>query len=201
MLGHELAVEQAEIADLQPGDEPCQCNLRRIGPTAEHAFAEKGSPELHAVKTADEAIALPYLDRIGMAGTVKCDHRTLQLGIDPGLFAVCAGCDHAREIAIVGHQEPSRAKCPAKRTRKMESTKRNDRPVPGLDPKQLVRLAAVGHRKNSGGIAVEQQTRVETTHKRTTMVVTGYPALCPAAGRGALPWASRRWVARSVPGA
>jgi len=49
MLSHELAVEQGEIADLEPRDEPRQRNLRGIGHPAEHAFAEKGSAELHSI--------------------------------------------------------------------------------------------------------------------------------------------------------
>src|SRR5437764_10587500 len=46
----------------------------------------------------------------------------------------------------------------------METVERDDRAVAWLDPKQFLRLAAVGHRKNAGRIALEQKARIEATH-------------------------------------
>jgi len=40
--GHELAVEQGEVADPQSRHQPGQRDLRCIGHPAEHRFAEKG---------------------------------------------------------------------------------------------------------------------------------------------------------------
>ena len=66
MLGHELAVKQREIADLEPGDEPGERDLRRVARAAEHAFAEEGTAELHAIEPTDEfavgIIGTPHLD-------------------------------------------------------------------------------------------------------------------------------------------
>lgn len=49
MIGHELAIEQQEMAEAKPGYEPRQRNLRRVGATAEHRFAEEGPAKAHAV--------------------------------------------------------------------------------------------------------------------------------------------------------
>ena len=54
VLGHELAVEKREIADLEARDEPGQRDLRRVGSAAEHAFAEEGAAEADAVEAAGE---------------------------------------------------------------------------------------------------------------------------------------------------
>ena len=50
MIGHELAVEQGEAADLEARDQPGERDLRRVGRAAEHAFAEKGAAEAHAIE-------------------------------------------------------------------------------------------------------------------------------------------------------
>jgi hypothetical protein len=62
MLGHELAVEKAEVADLESRDQPCEGDLRCIGPAAEHALAEESAAELHTVEAADQLGAVPDLD-------------------------------------------------------------------------------------------------------------------------------------------
>jgi hypothetical protein len=71
VIGHELAVEQPEAADLQPRHQPGQSHLRSIGASREHAFAEEGRAELHAVKAADKLPILPALDRMGVAEAVE----------------------------------------------------------------------------------------------------------------------------------
>jgi hypothetical protein len=38
----------------------------------------------------------------------------------------------------------------------MEAIKRDDGPVARLDPEQLGRIAAVGHRKDAGGVTLQQ---------------------------------------------
>ena len=54
VVGHELAVEQREIAGLEARDQPGERDLRGVGRAAEHAFAEEGAAELDAVEPADE---------------------------------------------------------------------------------------------------------------------------------------------------
>jgi hypothetical protein len=110
MFRHELAVEKREIAGLEPRDEPGERNFRRIAHPAEHALAEEGTAELHAVKPADQLATLADLDRMGVAGLVKGQHRPLELAVDPGLLALGARGDDGREVEVVGDLEPARPK-------------------------------------------------------------------------------------------
>ena len=100
MLGHELTVEQSEIARLQASDQPGERDFRRVADAAEHAFAEKGPAELHSVDPAGEPIVTPDLDRMGVARSVQGEHGLLELGVDPRLLAVGAGGDHSGEVAV-----------------------------------------------------------------------------------------------------
>ena len=134
---------------------------------------------------------------MGVARAVQREHRALELGVDPGLLAVGAGGDDAGEIAVAGDREPARADRPAKRAREVEAIQRDDRPVARLDPEQLVRVAAVGHRENAGGIALEQEARVEATYgasyPRRDRDVRESPGPCPAGGTG-----GRRWSVSTI---
>jgi hypothetical protein len=105
MLGHELAIEQSEIADLEPRDEPRERDFRGVARTAEHALAKESAAELHAIEPADERPLVPYLDRMGVARAVEREHGALEVGVDPGLFAVGAGGDGAREGAVEGDRK------------------------------------------------------------------------------------------------
>src|SRR5437868_13216444 len=115
MVGHELAIEQAEIADLEPSDEPGERDLRGVPFAAEHALAEEGAAQLHAIDSADEVGAVPDLDRMGMARRVQSEHRPLDVGVDPRLLAVGTAGDHAREIPVVADLEPAEADGPRER--------------------------------------------------------------------------------------
>jgi hypothetical protein len=88
-----------------------------------------------------------------------------------GRFAVGAGGDHAAEVAVVSDREPARAQGPPERTRQMEAVERDDRAVPRLDPEQLARLAAVRHREDAGRVALEEQARVEASHRERLSVI------------------------------
>jgi len=165
VLGHELAVEKREIADPEACDEPGQSNLRCVAGAAEHALSEEGAPELYAVETADQLTPEAYLDRMGVAGLMERKHGPLELGVDPGLLAIGASGDDRREFAVVGHFETAGAQRSPERAREVEAVERKDRPVARLDPEQLGRIAAVGHREDPGGITLQQQARVEATHE------------------------------------
>jgi hypothetical protein len=66
MAGDELRVEQGEAAISQARHEIDQRNLARVARAREHALAEEGAAEMHAVKTAGEFSVLPHLDRVAM---------------------------------------------------------------------------------------------------------------------------------------
>jgi hypothetical protein len=67
MLGHELAVEQPETARNQSCDQPGERHLGRVGAGGKHALAKEGAAQLHAVQPADQFLAFPAFDRMGMA--------------------------------------------------------------------------------------------------------------------------------------
>jgi hypothetical protein len=164
MVGHELAVQKLEAADAQPRNQPGQRDLGRVRHRTEHALAEEGAAQLDAVKAANQLLLVPHLHGVGVAQAVKFEHRLLDFRIDPRLIAVSAASDDPGEVAVPADLESARAQRPAERPRQMEAFERDDRAAPRLDPEQVVRIAAVGHRKDPGGIALEQQARVETNH-------------------------------------
>ena len=59
----------------------------------------------------------------------------------------------------------------------MEAVERDDRPLARLDPEQLARVAAVGHRENPVGIALKQQARIEATHASLCALPTHFSGL------------------------
>ena len=105
MIGHELAVEQGEVADFQPRDEPRQRGLRGVGGAAEHRFAEESAPEANAVDPADEKPVLPAFDRMGVTGGVEAERRALDIGVDPSLRTVGAALHHGMKIAVDGDRK------------------------------------------------------------------------------------------------
>jgi hypothetical protein len=164
VLGHELAVEQREAADLEPGDQPRERNLRCVGPAAEHALAEEGPAQFHAIEAADERAIAPDFDGMSVTGGVKRMHRPLEFGIDPGFLAVGASGDDAAEIGIARHREAARPQRSSKRAGQMEPIERQDRAIARLDPEQLGGIAAVGHREDARCVTLQQETRIEATH-------------------------------------
>ena len=67
MAGDELRVEQLEAPKFEPRDEIDERDLARVARSREHALAEEGAAEMHAVKPADQFAALPDFDRVAMA--------------------------------------------------------------------------------------------------------------------------------------
>ncbi len=66
MVGHELAIEQQEMAEPEPRHKPGKRDLRRIGSKAEHRFAEEGAAKAHPVEATNQfavvALAMPAFD-------------------------------------------------------------------------------------------------------------------------------------------
>ena len=95
MIGDELAVEQLVAAEAQPRDEVGKGDLGGVGHPAEHAFAEIGAAQRHAVEAADQIAAnvsaAPHLDRMGVAVAVEDRVGLLDLPVDPGFRAIGGG--------------------------------------------------------------------------------------------------------------
>lgn len=84
MPGHELSVEQREAPIFQSGDEIDQRDLARVAGSREHALAEKGTAEMHAVKAAGKGAVLPDLDRMAMAEREQIAIEAPDPPVDPG---------------------------------------------------------------------------------------------------------------------
>ena len=67
MLGDELRVEQREAAAFEPRHEMDQRDLRGVALAVEHALAEEGGAEPHAVEPADQPPVPVGLDGVAMA--------------------------------------------------------------------------------------------------------------------------------------
>jgi hypothetical protein len=166
VVGDELAIEQGEVADLEPRDEPRQRDLRRVGGPAEHRFAEEGAAQLDPVEPTDEIAPailadVPALDRMSETGAVEAARGLLDGGVDPRLLAVGAGQHDLVERLVMGDGEAARAKAASERARAMEALEREVRALPRLDPEDVVGVATVGHREDACGIATKQQAGVE----------------------------------------
>lgn len=164
MLGHELAVEQAEAPDPKTRHQPGEGDLGGVRADREHALAEKGAGEAHAIEPADQLVVLPAFDRMGVAGLVQPVVAQLDLGVDPGLGPLRAATDDGREGGVAGDGEDVRTQRLAEGARKVEAIERQDGALARLDPENLVRLTAVGHREDADRIGAQQQIGIEDGH-------------------------------------
>ena len=164
MFGHELAVEQAKAADLQPRDQPGERHLGRVRGRREHALAEEGAGQADAVKAADQLPILPRLDRMGGPAGVEIEIALLDAVVDPRLAALGAAPDHVGEGAVAGDGEAARAQGLAQGAGEMEAVGRQDRPSARLDPIDFRGIAAVRHREHADRIGTEQQVWIDQRH-------------------------------------
>jgi hypothetical protein len=105
MRCHELAIEQSVTADIEPGDQPCQRDLRSIGLQREHALPKKGRTQPNAVQSTDQSIALPGLNRMRVPGFVERDVALFDLRVDPRFVAIGAMAHDIRESLVAGDPE------------------------------------------------------------------------------------------------
>jgi len=169
VIGDELAVEQAIAADAQPRDQMRQRHLGSIGRAAEHALAEIGAAERHAIKAADEIAAdvamAPDLDRMGVAVAVEQAIGLLDLAVDPGFRPIRrrprAGGDDALERHVRRHGETIRPQRLAQGVGEVKAVQRQDTALLGLYPEDVGGIAAVRHREDADGIGAQQQIGVD----------------------------------------
>jgi len=160
MFGQELAIQELEPADFQACDEVGERDLGCVARAAEHALAEEGGAQPHAIQAADELIVLPGLDRMGVTASVQFGISCLDIGIDP-----CIGTARGRFGAVrddvakrfidrdgiaIG---PDRL---GERMREMEAVEGQHAALLGLDPEDIVRVARARHREDPDGVSAQQ---------------------------------------------
>jgi len=169
MLGQELAVEQFESADLQARDQISERDLGRVIGAAEHALAEKGAAQPHAVEAADQLVARPGFDRMGIAAAMQLRISDLDIGIDPGVGAACGRLGtvrhHRAEGAVDRHRITVRPDRLGERVREVEAVEREDATFLGLDPEDVVGIAGARHREYPDGVSAQQQVRIQRGHR------------------------------------
>src|SRR5205085_7082761 len=84
-----LGVEQLEPALLQATHQVDECDFAGVAAVVEHALAEEGAAEAHAVQAAGQLAGLPGLDAVGEAELVQPAIGPDQLIGDPGAIAAC----------------------------------------------------------------------------------------------------------------
>src|SRR4051794_17555283 len=87
MVGDELGVKQAVATGLEPRHQMYQSDLRCVARAVEHALAEEHRAERHAIKTADQLIAIIDLDAMAMPVLVQPAIQRPDALIDPGAGA------------------------------------------------------------------------------------------------------------------
>src|SRR5690606_21571386 len=80
VLVGDLGVEQAVAAVAQPRDQMHQRHLRGVPRPAEHALAEEGPAERDAVEPADQLLASPAFDAVGVAEVEQLAVEALDAG-------------------------------------------------------------------------------------------------------------------------
>src|SRR5258708_27270845 len=109
-MGQELRIQQLDPAGLKPGHEMHERDLGSITGAVEHALAKKRGAECHAIKTADEGVALVDFQAVTMPTVVELAVEDADARIDPGARAVRlrlrAALEHAVEVAVDGDGEP-----------------------------------------------------------------------------------------------
>lgn len=95
---------------------------------------------------------------------VQFDESLLNLGIDPGIFAVIgifgAGGNHPFKPYIAGHPKSVLADCFGERARNMQSVQRQYRAPFRFHPENVGGTARIGHGKITARISTQQQVKI-----------------------------------------
>src|SRR5271154_4679105 len=115
-------------------------DLRGVAGAMEHAFAEESAAQAHAIKAADQRIALVGLERMCVTGCEQFAIEPHDLVVDPGLLALGAGAYDRFERVVGDHPETIRPHRLDETPRHDEPIEREDSALLGLDPKQVLRV-------------------------------------------------------------
>ncbi len=156
MLRRELRVEQPKPAGPKAREQMRQRNLRGVTGAMKHAFAEEGAAQAHPIKAADQGVAVIGLNRMRMTGGEQVAIEPHDLVVDPGLLPLGAGAHDRFERAVGHHPISIRPHRLGEAARNDEPIEREDPALLRLDPKQVLGVAAFGHRKDADRIGPEQ---------------------------------------------
>ena len=163
MLGHELAVEQAEAALDQPRHQMDQRHLGGVALAAEHALAEERRADRDAVEAADQLAVAPAFDAVGMAARDAARRRAstigslIQLSGWPGRGSAQARID-VGESGVGADLEDGRcARCAPAACGRWKPSSGSTRAQPRIEPVELGIVAALAHREDADAIGLQQE--------------------------------------------
>jgi len=172
MFGQKLAIQQFEPAGLEARDQMRERDLGGVPCAAEHAFAEEGRAQPHAIEAADELVVLPGFDRMGVTAPVQFGISGFDIGVDPGVGAARGRLRAMRhdfaERLVDGDGVAIRPDRLGERMREMETIEREHAALLRFDPEDIVRIARARHREHPDGVSAQQEVRVERGHLRQT---------------------------------
>jgi hypothetical protein len=168
VLGQELRVQQGEAAADQPRRQVDQGDLRGVGLAAEHALAEEGAGERHAVEAAHQPPLAPALDGVRMTLRMEFGVQLLDGVVDPGLAAVQRGLGAKRDDRAEGGVDADLEVVLTHGARQapghVEAIERHHAPVLRIDQEDPLVLARVGHGEDPAGVAGQQLPGAEVVH-------------------------------------
>ena len=170
MLCHELTVEQAEATLDEARHEMDQRHLRRVAFAAEHALAEEGRANRDAVEAADEFIADPAFDAVGVAAVVQFRIKIDDRVVDPAFRVARArfgtGAHDLDERGIGADGESFRADGAGEAGGEVEAVERQHRTQPGIEPMELGVVAALAQGKDADAIGLQENVGRDLQHRR-----------------------------------
>ncbi len=144
-----------------------QRDLRGIAFARKHAFAKEGTAQGDAVQAADQTFALPAFDAVGLPPRIQFDIEPADGRVDPAVLAPFSWCrtgvQHSVERRIDTHRERIGADGASKARRHMKGFQRDDAALFGFDQEHPWVVARLAHRKDAGGIALQQGVGAEPT--------------------------------------
>ena len=112
-------------------------DLRGVAGAMEHALAEEGAAQAHAIEAADQLIALVSLERMGVAGGEQFAIEPHDLVVDPGLLALRAGAHDRFKRAVGGDTIPIRPHRFGEAARDDEAIERENSALAAVRPRTI----------------------------------------------------------------
>ena len=163
MLGDELRIEQREAAPRQAGAQVDERHLAGVARSREHALAEVGPVQRHAVEPADQPPAGPGLHRVAVARLEQVAIEPPDLAVDPGGAPAGPGrraaVDHALEVAVDPDLVDALADGACKPSRHVHLVQQQDAALLRLDPVERGVLGAFRHREDAARVCLQQHLR------------------------------------------
>lgn len=165
VLGFDLAVQQRHVPFVKTLAQRGDHAFGGARFEAEHRLAEEGAPKADAVEPADQAFAVPGLDRMRVTQPVQLDVGAADRRHDPGAALAAAGqlCavgDHGLEGAIGGHDPVATAQLAAEAARQVQGVGGDHHARIGAPPQR--RLARREPREDALRIRAHEPFRLQS---------------------------------------